>query len=210
MMIKRYLSFLVLVICLLCANVTLDAQKRNSRKRDTTETSSSDRSKSSRDKDANVEVIPLKDRIIYDIHIGQLGFNGGFTISAKAGAAYKFTDRLSLGLGLKNFYFLQNNQGSSNDISVFNWGPYIYPRFKISEQVYLKAEYYYISFDNDPFNTGNSDRITEGIPLVGAGYVSGFGPWKFGLELLFIPVDSDRDLYYNDVFEYMFSFIYNF
>jgi len=214
---SKLFSFSLVLVFLLSFSSELDAQKRGSKKRESKETteessstSKSSQSRSSRDKDSNTESIPIKDRIIYDIHIGQLGFNRGFTISAKGGAAYKFSDRFSVGIGLKNYYYLQNNQGSANDISVLNWGPYIYPRFKISEQIYLKAEYYYISFDNDPFNTGNSDRINEGIPMFGAGYVSGFGPWKFGLELLFIPSDSDRDLYYGDVFEYMFSFIYNF
>ncbi len=209
MMSKSLFSFSIVLLCLVCFTTELDAQKRGSKKRESKETTS-DKSRSSRDRDGDKEVIPFSDRIIYDIHIGQLGFNRGFTISAKGGAAYKITDRFSVGLGLKNFYYLENNPGSNSDISVFNWGPYIYPRFKISEQFYIKAEYYYISFDNDLFNSGNSDRIYEGIPLIGAGYLSGFGPWKFGLELLFIPSDSDRDLYYGDVFEYMFSFIYNF
>ena len=210
-MYKKIISINLLVLFFLMLAVEADAQRRSSRSRSSrTEESDRSRSRSSRARQADEEKIPLRDRIIYDIHIGQLGFAQGFTISAKGGAAYKFTDRLSLGAGLKTFYFLQNNPGSSQDVSIFNYGPYIYPRFKISEQIYLKAEGYMISFDNDPFNTGNSDRINEFIPMFGAGYVSGFGPWKFGLELLFIPSDSDRDLYYGDVFEYMFSFIYNF
>lgn len=207
---KHLISLFLVVFCMISIMPDLEAQRRGTKKRESRDTDTTERSRSSRDRDSDEYTVALRDRLIYDIQLGQLGFSRGFTISAKGGAAYKFTDRLSLGIGLKTFYYLENNPGSANDISVFNYGPYIYPRFKISEQFYLKGEYYYISFDNDPFNTGNSDRITEGIPMFGAGYLSGFGPWKFGIELLFIPSDSDRDLYYGDVFEYMFSFIYNF
>lgn len=209
MRLNNLISIFFLFLFLAGFSTELDAQRTGSRKR-TTETK--DQSRSSRDKDAETETIPLSDRIIYDIHIGQLGFNQGFQISTKVGAAYKFNDILSLGLGFKTFYYAINNPGTLNDGSIFDYGPYLYPRVKVSQNVYIKGEYYYLSKDIDFSNTGNAERQTKFIPLIGAGYVSGYGPWKFGLELLYIATDNAThdNFFYGDWFEYMFSFNYNF
>ncbi len=209
MSLNRIFSLSLIFLFVLICSSDLDAQRRGTRSRDDDR---SERSRSSRDRNSDKEVIPIRDRIIYDIHIGQLAFNQGFQISAKAGAAYKFNDIISVGLGFKTFYININNPGSANDASLFDFGPYIYPRFKISEQFYVKGEYYYISKDNDIFNTGNAERDNRFVPLVGAGYVSGFGPWKFGLELLYIAASNDvhDQFFYGDLFEYMFTFTYNF
>lgn len=209
MRLNNFISIFFLFLFLAGFSTELDAQRTGSRKR-TTETK--DQSRSSRDKDAETETIPLSDRIIYDIHIGQLGFNQGFQISTKVGAAYKFNDILSLGLGFKTFYYAINNPGTLNDGSIFDYGPYLYPRVKVSQNVYIKGEYYYLSKDIDFSNTGNAERQNKFIPLIGAGYVSGYGPWKFGLELLYIATDNAThdNFFYGDWFEYMFSFNYNF
>ena len=208
MKMHKIFTAVFILFFLIGAATEADAQRRGTRQRDT----DSERSRSSRDKDSDKESIPLSDRLIYDIHIGQLGFNQGFQISMKGGSAYKFNDMFSLGLGLKTFYYAINNPGTSNDGSIFDYGVYLYPRVKLSEQFYIKGEYYYISKDFDFNNTGNAERRTKGVPLIGAGYLSGFGPWKFGLELLYIAADNEtKDFYfYGDFFEYMFTFSYNF
>jgi len=205
----RIFSISLILLFLTIAATEMHAQRRGTRTRDDDR---SERSRSSRDRNSDKEVIPLRDRLIYDIHIGQLGFSRGFQISAKVGSAYKINDILSIGLGFKTFYYAQNLPGNANDGSLFDYGPYLYPRVKISEQFYIKGEYYYISKDFDFSNTGNAERRTEFIPLIGAGYLSGYGPWKFGLELLYIATsNANKDLYfYSDFFEYMFTFSYNF
>ena len=208
MKIKHLFSKSLIVVMILSFSSELDAQRRGTKKRE----DRSERSRSSRDRDSRSETIPLRDRMIYDIHIGQLGFNQGFQISAKGGAAYKFNNIFSLGLGLKTFYYAQNLPGNSFDGSLFDYGVYVYPRIKVSEQFYIKGEYYYISKDFDFENSGNADRRNEFFPLIGAGYLSGFGPWKFGLELLYIATSNDNkdSFFYGDFFEYMFTFTYNF
>ena len=213
MSIKRIFAFSLVIMFLLSSNTELDAQNRGTKKRESKETTEeSTRSRSSRDRDSQTESIALRDRLIYDIQLGQLGFNNGFQISIKGGAAYKFNDIFSLGLGMKTFFYDQNYPGTSQDGSLFDYGVYVYPRVKLSEQFYIKGEYYYISKDLDFYNTGNAERRTDAFPMVGAGYLSGYGPWKFGIELLYIVASkSDKDLYfYGDYFEYMFSFVYNF
>lgn len=213
MSVKNLFSFSLVFLFLLTSATELDAQRRGTKKRESKETTENNtRSRSSRDRDSESESISLKDRLIYDIHIGQLGFNNGFQISVKGGAAYKFNDIFSVGLGLKTFFYDQNLPGNQFDGSFFDYGVYIYPRVKISEQFYVKGEYYYISKDVDFANTGNADRLNDAFPLIGVGYLSGYGPWKFGLELLYIATSkANQDQYfYSDYFEYMFSFVYNF
>jgi hypothetical protein len=90
--------------------------------------------------------------------------------------------------------------------SSFSYGIYPYARFKISESIYVKGEYVYYNIDG-----GNGDNAKPWVPFLGGGYMSGFGPWKFGLELLLIVRDSDRDSFFNgDLFEYTFGATYNF
>ncbi|MGA0257804.1 MAG: hypothetical protein ACO3M5_08165 [Saprospiraceae bacterium] len=211
MKIKNLFPLAFVLLLIVGSSTELDAQRRGTKKRESKETT--DRSRSSRDRGTKDELaVPLRDRIIYDIQIGQLGFNQGFQVSMKSGAAYKFTERLSLGLGLKMGYFSRNLPGNSQDGSFFDYGAYLYPRFKISESFYIKGEYQYLSIDRDFFNTGNAERQNGFVPLIGAGYVSGFGPWKFGLELLIVAAgNTDQEIYFNgDPVEYMFTFVYNF
>ncbi len=214
---NKIIIFLIgLFVCISISDAY--SQRRPRSKSDRTEERERQRTRRSRD----VEKVTFKDKLAWDILIGQLGFNQGFSISGKGGPSYKITDRFSVGLGLKlDYQFVNNPSPNGDDISLFNYGPYIFPRFKFSENIYIKGEYYLISYDCeiarfsgvtyplDCLSNVNS-RLSKGIPMLGLGYASGFGPWKFGLELMFIPVDNDRPYFGNNVFEYMFSGLYNF
>lgn len=195
---KIGITLLIIFACFIAADMSA---QRNSRSR-TSRTERSDRSKSNRD---DTEVISLKDRMAYDIFIGNIGLGQGFSLSGKVGAGYKLVERFTGGVGGKFYYFYQNLNGPNN-LSSFSYGLFPYARFKISEQIYLKGEYVYFNIDG-----GNGDNATPFVPFIGGGYSSGFGPWKFGIELLLIVKDSDRDAYFNgDLFEYTIGATYNF
>ena len=176
----------------------------------------SSRSKrSSRDRDTEeTTTLGLKDKLAYDIHIGNLGFNSGFFISGKFAAGYKITDPLTAGLGLKAEYGFVNTPGD-NDFDVFNYGLYGYARYRIAEQFYAKAEYNYFSSQWDRDNQADREKVS--FPMVGGGYISGFSKWKYGFEVLFAVGGSRSQEPYNrqarDVYtfiEYTILFAYNF
>jgi len=179
--------------------------QRRSTKRSSDRSSSRTERSSSRTQTEDTETISIKDRLAYNIHAGDIGLGNTIQFSIKGDVGYKLSERLTVGLGAKTFYAFQN-VANAPDNSLFTYAGYIYPRFKITESFYIKGEYSLYSIDFGP----NADKINEDIPLIGGGYASGFGPWKFGIELLFIPVPEDRDALYNNVLEYTFSFMYNF
>ncbi len=197
-MYKKHISLALVAIFSLFMVGELDAQ-RTSRKR------SSDRTERSRRSTDDTERISLKDKLAYDIYLGNIGLGRGFSITAKGGVGYKPIDRITTGLGTKIYYLYENLDGPNN-FTQFSYGFYPYARVALSDQIYLKGEYVWLNIDG-----GFGDNVQDWIPMVGAGYASGFGPWKFGIELLLIASDSDRDRYYGgDLFEYMFSALYNF
>ena len=87
----------------------------------------------------------------------------------------------------------------------FSYGPSLYGRFKVANEFYIQTEYDFMSYDFGP----NADRQNEATPMVGIGYLSGYGPWTFGIQLLFITNNTVRDIE-NSALDYWFSFSYNF
>ncbi len=176
----------------------------------------SSRSRTTSDRDRNTEsATSFKDNIAYDIFVGTLGFNGGFSLSAKAGAGYKPVDIVTIGGGGKFLYQFVNNFGP-NDFSSFSYALFPYARVKLGESFYLKGEFNFYSFDT---GFDNADRINFTFPMVGGGYVQGFGQWRFGFEALLLVNDRQidnpffagveaSDLY--TLIEYNISFLYNF
>ncbi len=164
---------------------------------------SSRSSRSTRNQDRTAEKLGFKDKLAYDLHLGSINFsNSGFFLSGKIGAGYKVIDRLSFGPGLKFFYqyinFDQRINPGLEDISEFTFGPYGFARFRIADQFYAKAEY-------TSFRIKNADNLN--FPSVGIGYCSGFGKWKYGIEVLIPTTNQARDSY--TILEYTFSFLYN-
>ena len=150
---------------------------------------------------------------LHDIHVGNLGFNGGFYISGKYAAGYKISDPFTIGLGTKAEYGFVNSIGN-DDYSIFNYGLYSFLRYRLSEQFYVKGEYNYFTAQLDRDN--NADREDVWFPMIGAGYLSGFGIWKFGFEVMFTVGDftgSPRGWQARDIYtfiEYTINFAYNF
>ena len=183
------------------------SQRRSSRSRTT-----------DRDRDEEVTANNWQDKMAYDIFLGTLGFNGGVSISMKGGVGYKPIDRITLGGGGKFLYQFVNDIGT-NDFSSFSYGFFPYARVKIIDQLYIKGEYNFYSFDTGQ-NNSDFDRINFNFPMLGAGYLQGYGKWKIGFEVMVllndrvvndnlyvVPVEAS-DLY--TLIEYNISFLYNF
>jgi len=177
---------------------------------------------STRDKQEKTDKLSIKDKMAYDIFIGTLGFNRGFSFSAKFGAGIKpidSFDQLTVGGGTKFSYAFFNEVGTANDESFFSYAFFPYARFRITEQFYLKGEYNFYSRDLGS-NPNADDRFNFSFPMVGGGYVQGFEEWRFGFEVLLLLGDSvayptsttpngatKSDLY--TLIEYNISFLYN-
>ena len=116
-------------------------------------------------------------------------------------------DFVTVGLSPKLTYVFENRPAGQEDVSIFDYGVGPWTRFKIAETFYLQAEYDFMSFDLG----NNSPRINESGFLAGLGYLSGFGDWKFGLQLMFVLSNDLRDSsLFNEVVEYYFGATYNF
>jgi hypothetical protein len=151
-------------------------------------------------KETENEVNFFRDQMIYEIRLGNLGFFNGFSISTKLNAGYRISDHFAAGIGGK-FYYDQFIQRGAPDISYFDRGIFGWARGKVSQEIYIQAEYGNMYYDR--WETSVS------TPLIGAGYMSGFGRWKFGLELMYIINDAARDLQ-GSVVEYWVGASYNF
>ena len=203
----RYIITILISLFILGTAVDADAQRRSSRSSKSSERSSS--------RDRGEEKTTFKDKLAYDIFVTPF-FNGGFAVSSRFGVGYKVVDPLTVGIGAKLNYTFQNSIGTGNDFSQFNRGLYPYLRYKIAEQYYAKVEYNWYTVDlGDP----NADKLNVQFPMIGGGYVQGFGKWKFGAEIMIIVPDSELDdprfsgLETSDVYpfiEYNISFLYNF
>ncbi|MBT8233347.1 MAG: hypothetical protein HKO66_02520 [Saprospiraceae bacterium] len=206
-MFKKVISVSLLLLFFLSVSTDVEAQKRGTKKREKKErsdSSNSERSRSSRDRGESSNTVSFTDRINYEISIGNISFNQGFGITLKPHAAYKFTERLSAGIAVRTFYDFVNIV-NGDDLSLFSYGPSGFGRFKITDEIYVQGEYNIMSYDQGP----NGDRVSKSSPMFGLGYLSGYGPWRFGLQLLFIGNEEFRDFERSTV-DYWFSFSYNF
>ena len=153
------------------------------------------------------------DKLAFDIQVGNFALGNGFFASAKVAAGYKILDPLTLGLGLKGEYGVQNQVGQNSDFS--NYGLYGYARYRLGDQFYLKGEYnYFNSQCIAGLCSDNIDREKAWFPMLGGGYFSGFGKWKFGAEVLIaLGGNSDPGGFQADdiytILEYTFTFLYN-
>ncbi|MBK8669755.1 MAG: hypothetical protein IPN89_09940 [Saprospiraceae bacterium] len=196
---KNFILLLSMVFCLLISIASADAQVRKK--------TTSKKSKKEKEK---TEQVSLMEKINPEIRFGNLGFFNGLTISTKANVGYKLSERFTAGAGLKLFYNQFSVQGP--DPSIFDLGGFLYARGKITNQIYLQAEYAFMGYakDPDPYQIRYITQDTKvNYPLIGLGYTSGFGKWKFGIELLYIANQQAQDIQ-SSVVEYWFGASYNF
>jgi len=208
---KKSFAIVLMTLFFFSIATEADAQRRSKKSRSSDRSertrSSRDRGDSdrTRDRDRETETIGLKDRLYYEIPIGNLNLNGGFSISGKPSVGYKATERLSAGVGVRTFYYFINNPAGFDDQSFLFYGPAVFGRVKVTQDIYIQAEYDYNSYQFSQ----NADRRWIGTPLLGLGYSSGYGPWKYGLQLLFIMNDEIRNIE-GSVVDYWININYNF
>jgi hypothetical protein len=155
--------------------------------------------KSKKQQETSEVVVPFTEKLNPELKFGNLGFFNGFSISSKANVGYKISNHFTAGIGGKLFYDQVAAIGS--DPSNFDYGGFVYTRGKVTQEIYIQAEYAFMKYDF--FNT------SVNYPLIGLGYMSGVNNWRFGVELLYIASESARD-YQGSVVEYWFGASMNF
>jgi len=205
MSMKRIIPLMLVAVFVFLS--TLDAEAQRKRKRRTAE------------KDRTEDPFNKTGQFYQEIKFGNIYFQNGFNIAMKYTLGYNFTKQISLNLSPKMRYSYFNPLGNGQNLHLFDRGLVAGLRGKITESIYLQAEYGYHNVDVEWVNPNSLEgaRIVDkygGLniktwrPLIGGGYITGQGPWKFGTELL-LHTDGDLQEYY-DVIEYWFSLSYNF
>lgn len=197
---QKFINIVLVGFLLFVISSDLFSQRRSSR---------SDRN---RDRDRDTETIVLKDKLAFDIILNPY-IGGGIALSTKLGAGYKITDAFTAGAGVRLNYQFINNFGNTADYSAFHYGYFPFLRYKIGDSYYVKAEYLSYSFDT---GNDNADRINERFPLIGGGYMQGFGRWTFGAEIMLLldralsdfPNNEVSDIY--PLIDYHIAILYNF
>jgi len=195
---KKIFSFSLVIIFLLVGLNDISAQKKRRKKRETTETRTS---RSSREVEDDSE--SFGNRMYYEIKLGDLGFGNAFQISSKFTTGFHINNTFSVNASISARYIYFNSVGGQ-DQSFFDYGVGPGVRGKITDEFYLQGEYKLYSVD------AITDRFTRWAPLLGGGYMSGFGNWRFGIEALFILNDQTRDSLGGNLLEYWIGGSYNF
>lgn len=185
---KQIMLILGILSIVLVTVTDIDAQRRRTRERDRKE---------------DTEQV---NKIFHTIHMGNINFfNGNFSLSSKYSGGYKFHERFGAGLSGKFFFDIFNQIGAPN-INFFSYGAGAFIRGKITNDIYIQAEYDVTSYDDF-----NNVRDIYTYPLIGAGYEQGQGPWKFGANALFILDSEVQDIgSVNRLLEWWITFSYNF
>lgn len=198
---KKILIPLLLLTFLFAVVDDASAQRRGKKKRrkkeDTEESST-------RDKDSEDEAYggSFMQKLNSEIKLGNLNFFGNrFSLSMKANTGYKFNNTFSAGLGGKFYYDYFSVQGPGDE-GFFSYGGLVYGRAKITQQLYIHAEYNALNL------AFTLPRTTFNYPSAGLGYMyEGFN-WSTGVEVLLPFDDFIRDNL--GIVEYWFTFSHNF
>lgn len=197
---KQY--FQVLLISTLCFFLSNDTSAQL-RKRTTT----SKKEASAIEKEDKPSLV---NKINPELKFGNLGFFNGLSLSTKMNVGYKISDRFTFGAGGKLFY--DQFAVTGPDPSVFDYGGFLFGRGKITKEIYVQAEYAFMNYSADPAGFRIRDLTIDqkiNFPLIGLGYMSGMGNWRFGVELLYNTNETARDIQ-RSVIEYWFGASYNF
>jgi hypothetical protein len=137
------------------------------------------------------------------IHLGNVGFSRGFSLSSKFSYGYEFYDRFSIGANARLFYnFINVVNGPDLNLIDYGLGPQV--RIKVVEEFYVIGEYNYTSIDRGP--AFFRQNLWSGY--AGAGYKSGLGQWNYGAHILFPFREEVRDI--QQGIEFWIDFNYKF
>ena len=197
-------TFILVMLSLIIVD-DLEAQRRSSSSRRTTSRSTDDRRSENRRGD-NRRVPQEKESLAeqwFAIHLGNVGFSRGFSLSTKFSYGFEFYDRFSIGANARLFYnFINVTNGPDLNLIDYGLGPQV--RIKVINEFFVIGEYNYNSIDLGP----TSFRLNRWSAYAGAGYLSGFGPWTYGAHILFPFDEQVRDI--QQGIEFWIDFNYNF
>ncbi|MFM2394409.1 MAG: hypothetical protein RLZZ546_2391 [Bacteroidota bacterium] len=188
----RILIFSILIL-LICEDVSAQKKRRRSTAKEKMEEKKSDE-----------ESKTFTENLMFDLRFGNVGLNNGFSLSLKPGVGYKVTDFLAGGVGGRVFYNFVNTFGGE-DFSLVDFGGFIFAKARLGQSFYIQQEFAITRFNT---TLNGNQKITVNYPLTGAGYASGAGKWKYGIELMFPWSELARD--YGPSLEYWLHFSYNF
>ncbi len=183
----------------LCIPFNMDAQYKSNKKKKPSRKEQAGRKKEERD------TIPFVDHLSYDIRLGNIGINNGFSLSLKPGVGYNFNKMFTAGIGSK-LYYNYTTFFNNESISLFSLGGFGFGRIKFGS-IYLQGEYNSTGFQNY-YDDGLKRKTVINYPAVGGGYQSGNDKWKYGIELI-LPLSKDAR-YYGTSLEYWVNISYNF
>ena len=140
---------------------------------------------------------PFSERLTYEIGIGNGNSFSGINLGIRPAVAYKFGQIANIGIGGKyEFEFVNIINGDDLVTNTFTFFPYA--QIKITQSIYAKGMYEFGRYNywGQNINTGRFEErtTTDATPLVGGGYTSGIGGWKWGFEILFVTNEEVRDV----------------
>ncbi|MEE9438264.1 MAG: hypothetical protein V3V14_04640 [Saprospiraceae bacterium] len=201
---KVIIAFLVLVFMVSVVDDASAQRRKKRKKREKKEDTRKKNRSDDKDGDEEYDAVGFTDKLNSEIKMGNLNFFGNqLTISTKLNAGYKFNNTFSAGLGGKLFY----DYNSFYDYSFFSYGGLLYGRAKLSQQIYVQAEYSLVKFGRN-----NNTPKTIGYPTAGIGYMQTGFNWSYGFEILGIFNKEVRsvDIPQLSFVEYWLNFSHNF
>ncbi len=183
----------LMLVALFVVMSTMDAEAQRKRKRRDADTEKTD------------DPFNKSGELYHEIKFGNVFIQNGFAIATKYTLGYSFNNVFSVNAGPKIRYNFANSFGTASDLHLFDWGATAGARAKITQTIYAQAEYGYHSVD---IEYRGGDRFKKWAPLIGGGYISQGGPWRFGFEAM---LHLNRELQDEfNVLEYWASLTYNF
>lgn len=143
------------------------------------------------------------DKLNFEIKAGNVNFwNNIFQLSAKPDVGYKFNKTFTGGLGGKFFYSYIGGQWA-NSGSNLDYGGFAFARGKITDALYLQAEYNILNLDYSNFGHQAIEYFSAG-----GGYMQRGDKWSYGAELI---INFNSVIQNNiGILEYWINFSYNF
>jgi len=205
MNIKKYCSFILILVAMLFFVDDANAQRRGTKKRKSRE------SEEVKDQRLKKSQSDFREKLTYEIGFGNPTFFGGggrsqFNIALKPGIGYKLVDKVATGVFIKGDYLFATVNGQ--EFSLLDYGAGVFAKFKIIDAIYVRAEGVYQNYSYDR-TLGIVSRTGFLEPMLGLGYRSGFGDWVFGGEILF-HMDKSVRTFTNQVYEFWIKFDYKF
>lgn len=211
---KKLLVFMLSIIFIVGFSMDASAQRNKKKKRGTKErpstTESTDRG-SERSKRGTEDEEGLftftKDRFAYDI-LGDFRVRSDFgnpviKFGLKPAVSYKLLPRVHFGVAPKIEYYF-TNVVNGQDFNEFDLGLEFFGRVMVFDMIYLQAGY-----DINSYTYAAPSRDWYNSPVIGGGYMSGFGQWRYGAQALFLLNEKRRDYAGGLPLELWFGFTYN-